>query len=69
MLDVQEKIEQAFRGHFTIKEGFVTYPFEVDSVRIDGTLQCSFEIYYIEFDETDDGEDITELNLSIEKRD
>ena len=69
LLEVQEKLEAAFTGSLMITEGFVVYPFDVDTVKVDGTLQTSFEIYYIEVDATDDGEDMGDLQLNVEKRD
>ena len=69
LLEVQEKLENAFTGTFEIAQGFVVYPFEVESTKVDGTLQTSFEFYYIEIDRTEDGEEMKELQLSVEKRD
>lgn len=69
ILEVQEILEGAFSGDFTIEDGFVVYPLEVNSVKVDGILQFSFEIYYIEIDAAETGEEITELDMSIKKED
>lgn len=69
LIEVQEKLEKAFFGHFEIMAGFVVPPFEVTSTKVDGVLQCRFQLYYLEIDNTETGEDITELHLNMEKRD
>lgn len=67
-LEVQETLENAFIGHLTIMDGFVIYPSEVSSVKVDGILQVSFEVYYIEIDDIETGEDMEQVNINIEKR-
>jgi hypothetical protein len=67
ILEVQEILEQAFTGHFEIKEGFVVYPMEVSSIKVDGVFQFSFEIHYIEIDDTETGEDVDSININLVK--
>lgn len=69
LLEVQDRLEKTFSEAFPIMDGFVVYPLEVSSTTVDGVLQTSFEIYYIETDNTETGEEIQELHLNIEKRD
>lgn len=69
ILDVQEVLENAFIDGFMINDGFAVYPFELNSVKVDGVLQFSFEIYTLEskYDETTDTTKfMEELNLDIE---
>ncbi|WP_063870694.1 phage tail terminator family protein [Paenibacillus sp. Root444D2] len=72
MLDVQDKLENAFTYTLTILDGFVVYLDELSSDKVDGVLQFAFDIHYIEIDYTDDVgedgevlEDIENLNLNI----
>lgn len=68
VLEVQEKLEEAFSGHLKIKEGFIVYPFEVNSVKVDGVLQFSFEIYTLEMKpntEDDNADYMKILNVNL----
>ncbi|MEC0370884.1 phage tail terminator family protein [Paenibacillus chibensis] len=69
LLEVQERLEQTFSEAFAVQTGFVVYPVEVTSTIVDGVMQTSFEVYYIETDNSETGEEISELYLNIEKRD
>lgn len=69
LLDTQEVLENTFTVPFEIQKGFTVYPLELESDKIDGTLQVNFELYYLEINDSEDGDDIGELHLSIEKRD
>lgn len=69
LLEVQDRLEKTFSLAFAIVNGFTVYPMEVSSTTVDGVLQTSFEVYYIEIDDTEIGEDIQELYLNMEKRD
>jgi len=69
LLDMQEKLERGFAVHFEIKEGFIVFPMEFTATTTDGVLQASFELYTLEYDMTEDGDDMNELNFHIEKRD
>jgi hypothetical protein len=68
ILEVQEILEQAFSDQLMIKEGFAVYPFELNSVKVDGILQFSFEIYTLETKENDqesNADYMLELDVSI----
>lgn len=68
ILEVQDVLEQAFSGQLMIKEGFVVYPFEVNSVKVDGVLQFSFEIYTLETKENEqesNADYMLELDVNI----
>ncbi|MBX4149509.1 phage tail terminator family protein [Paenibacillus lautus] len=69
LLDMQEKLEQGFIQPFEIMKGFTVFPLELNATTTDGVLQLSFDLKTLEFDMTETGEDITDLYLSIEKRD
>ncbi|KOR88776.1 phage tail terminator family protein [Paenibacillus solani] len=69
LLDMQEKLEQGFIKPFEIMKGFTVFPSELNATKTDGVLQFSFDLYTLEYDLTETGEDITELHLNIEKRD
>ncbi|MGG3307454.1 DUF6838 family protein [Paenibacillus lautus] len=69
LLDMQEKLEQGFIMPFEIRKGFTVFPLELNATKTGGVLQLSFDLYTLEFDMTETGEDITELHLHIEKRD
>ncbi|MEC0107268.1 hypothetical protein P4H27_10000 [Paenibacillus taichungensis] len=66
LLRVQETLEQAFSGQFTISDGFVVYP-ETVCDKVDGVLQCRFEIYFIEAAQEEAGELMDSLNLELQK--
>ncbi|WP_256761409.1 DUF6838 family protein [Cohnella sp. WQ 127256] len=65
ILDVQEKLENAFTYTLEIKDGFIVYPDELTSDKVDGVLQFAFDISYIEIDDTETGEDIENLIMNI----
>lgn len=67
MLDAQEKLEQAFAANLAIREGFVVFPSELRSVKVDGVLQTSFDLYYIEMLE-DPGDGNAEFMGSLETK-
>lgn len=69
LLEVQEQLETVFQGTLFITDGFAVSPSELSGLVIDGVLQLSFDIYYIETYATESGPDIEELSLNIEKRD
>lgn len=69
LLDMHEKLEQGFIKPFEIMKGFTVFPLEPHATKTDGVLQFSFDLYTLEYDLTETGEDITELHLNIEKRD
>lgn len=52
ILNTQEILEKAFSDQFMIKEGFYVYPMEVNSIKVDGVLQFSFNIYTLEYEDT-----------------
>jgi hypothetical protein len=67
LLDVQETLESAFVGHFTIEDGVVVQIFDVSSVKVDGVLQVSFDIYTLEVkdDAGESGPDMLELSIEL----
>ncbi|MFD2671815.1 phage tail terminator family protein [Marinicrinis sediminis] len=67
MLEVQEALEEAFSGQFMIEEGFFVYPLEVNSVKSDGVLQFSFDIYTLEYKDTSNEPMMEELEVKIRK--
>ncbi|OPG98984.1 hypothetical protein B2I21_07465 [Chryseobacterium mucoviscidosis] len=66
LLRVQQVLEDAFSGHFTIQDGFVVYP-ETTCDRVDGVLQCRFDVYYIQQIEDDTGEVMASLDFALHK--
>ncbi|MDN4093573.1 hypothetical protein QYF48_12180 [Brevibacillus agri] len=72
ILEVQEALEQAFSGQLMIKEGFIVYPLEVNSVKVDGVLQFSFEIYTLEYEQDPaetNADYMTDLYINLDERD
>jgi hypothetical protein len=55
LLSVQEILETEFVGVLQIVEGFVTYPSNLSTVKVDGILQLSFDIQLIEISDEEKG--------------
>ncbi|MCA4756326.1 DUF6838 family protein [Mycolicibacterium fortuitum] len=69
LLDMTEALELGFKGCIELKEGYPVFPSDFDARATDGVLQATFEIYLLEFDMTETGEDMNDLYLNVEKRD
>lgn len=72
ILDVQQLLELGFADNLEIKEGFVVFPSELSSVKVDGILHFSFDIQLIEIkEEVMDGSDgielMEELDVNVSK--
>ncbi|MNC00061.1 hypothetical protein D3C75_473770 [compost metagenome] len=65
LLDVQQKLETNFVDNLQIVEGFVVYPSDLNTVKVDGVLQTSFDIQLIEIAEDTDGDSMESLNLNL----
>jgi hypothetical protein len=68
LLETQEILEQAFSDHLNIREGFAVFPMETNSVKVDGVLQFSFEIYTLEAKpniEEENAEYMEELHINL----
>lgn len=62
ILEVQQLLELSFVENLEIIEGFVVFPSELASTKVDGILQFSFDIQLIEIkEEITDGSDGIEL--------
>jgi hypothetical protein len=57
MLETQDILENAFDHSLTIKDGFVVFIDEATSDKVDGILQFSFDVHYIEIDYSESGEE------------
>ncbi|SDT22017.1 hypothetical protein SAMN05444162_3452 [Paenibacillaceae bacterium GAS479] len=70
LLDTQDSLEMAFSNHLEIEEGMKLSLFEVSSVKVDGVLQVSFELEYINIDVSEEaGETMEEINITYNKGD
>lgn len=67
LLSVQDTLEQAFVDTLQIVEGFVVYPSNLASVKVDGILQLSFDIQLVEIKEEEAGYMIEQLSLEVQK--
>lgn len=65
VLDVQQKLELAFINNLTILDGFVVYPSDLSSAKVDGILQFSFDIRLVEAGEEETGDMIEELEINV----
>lgn len=68
LLTMQETLEQGFIQPFEIRKGFTVFPMELTPTTTDGVLQFAFELYTLEYDVTEDGDDMKDLYLNVEKR-
>lgn len=68
LLDMQEKLEQGFIQPFEIMNGFTVFPLELNATKTDGVLQLSFDLYTLEYDVSENGEDMLDLYYKGEKR-
>ncbi|MFH5182933.1 DUF6838 family protein [Paenibacillus sp. TAB 01] len=71
MLDIQDRVESAFTGTLDLAPGgaFKAWIDEVSTIRVDGVLQTSFEIHYVEDKDDDGGADadmMEELSLDVD---
>ncbi|ULO09668.1 hypothetical protein H1230_13360 [Paenibacillus sp. 19GGS1-52] len=55
LLTVQDMLETAFVDNFKIVDGFVVYPSNLSSDKVDGILQVSFDIQLIEIADEENG--------------
>lgn len=72
ILEVQQLLELGFADNLEIIEGFVVFPSELSSTKVDGVLQFSFDIQLIEIkEEITDGSDgielMEELDVDVSK--
>ena len=65
MLDIQQRLEDAFNDELVINDETRLYMGEIESTKTDGVLQFSFEIAYtaIDYSEDDSIPDMEELIL------
>jgi hypothetical protein len=71
MLDIQQRIEDAFDGtlDLTADGSFKVWIYDLTTERVDGVMQSAFGVHYIEdkdADPADNTEDMEELILNLE---
>lgn len=69
LLEVQETLEATFIGSLSLKDGLAVTVTEISSIKVDGVLQSSFDLYLFETDTTETEPFIDDLIVNIEKRD